>query len=58
LTTGAATIGTVFSNGSSNSTFGIRVPGHFIVTIVGINATQYHVTGFVASTEAPDFGDQ
>ena len=58
LTTGAATIGTVFSNGSSNSTFGIRVPGHFIVTIVGINATQYHISGIVASATTPDFGDQ
>ena len=58
LTTGAATIGTVFSNGSSNSTMGIRVPGHFIITIVGINTTQYHVSGIVASATTPDFGDQ
>ena len=58
LTTGAATVTTVRSNGSSNSSMGIRVPGHFVITIVGINATQYHVTGFVASGTAPDFGDQ
>ena len=58
LTAGAATVGTIFSNGSSNSSMGIRVPGHFVITIVGINATQYHVTGFVASGTAPDFGDQ
>ena len=58
LTTGAATVTTVRSNGSSNSSMGIRVPGHFVITIVGINATQYHVTGFVASATAPDFGDQ
>jgi len=58
LTTGAATVSTVRSNGSSNSSMGIRVPGHFVITIVGINATQYHVTGFVAGATIPDFGDQ
>ena len=58
LTTGAATVSSVRSNGSSNSSMGIRVPGHFVITIVGINTTQYHVTGFVASATIPDFGDQ
>ena len=58
LTTGAATVSTVRSNGSSNSSMGIRVPGHFVITIVGINTTQYHVTGFVAGATIPDFGDQ
>ena len=37
---------------------GIRVPGHFVITIVGINATQYAVTGFVASAATPDISDQ
>ena len=58
LTTGAATVGNLRSNGSSNSKINLQVPGHFVITIVGINATQYHVTGFVASATAPDFGDQ
>jgi len=58
LTTGAATVSTVRSNGSSNSSMGIRVPGHFVITIVGINATQYHVTGLVGSATIPDFADQ
>ena len=58
LTTGAATVGNLRSNGSSNSSINLQVPGHFVITIVGINATQYHVTGFVASGTAPDFGDQ
>ena len=58
LTTGAATVGNLRSNGSSNSKMKIDLPGHFVITVVGINATQYHVTGFVGSTEAPDFSDQ
>ena len=59
LTTGAATVGnTLFSNGSSNSILGIRLPGHFIITMVGINATQYALTGLVASTATPDIGNQ
>ena len=58
LTTGAATVGTVFSDGDSNSKATLQVPGHFVITIVGINTTQYHVTGFVASATIPDFGDQ
>ena len=58
LTTAAATVTTVRSNGSSNSQMKIDLPGHFVITIVGINTTQYHVTGFVASTAAPAFADQ
>jgi len=58
LTTGAGTVSTVYSDNDSNSSFGIRVPGHFIITIVGINATQYHISGIVASATTPDFGDQ
>jgi len=58
LTTGAGTVSTVYSDGDSNSSFGIRVPGHFIITIVGINATQYHISGIVASATIPDFGNQ
>ena len=58
LTTAAATVTTVRSNGSSNSQMKIDLPGHFVITIVGINTTQYHVTGFVAAATIPDFGDQ
>jgi len=58
LTTGAGTVSTVYSDNDSNSSFGIRVPGHFIITIVGISATVYHISGIVASATTPDFGDQ
>ena len=59
LTTGAATVGnTVFSNGSSNSKVKIDVPGHFVITMVGINATQYAITGFVAAAATPAIADQ
>ena len=58
LTTAAATVASVRSNGSSNSKMTIQLPGHFVITVVGINTTQYHVTGFVASTATPGFADQ
>ena len=58
LTTGAATVGAVRSNGSSNSSIGIRVPGNFTITIVGINATQYHLTGIVTGATTPQIADQ
>ena len=58
LDTGGAGIATVFSNGSSNSIIGVRVPGHFVITMVGINATQYALTGFVASGTTPDINNQ
>jgi len=34
------------------------VPGHFVITIVGINATQYALTGFVASATTVQIADQ
>ena len=58
LTAGAATVGTIFSNGSSNSKITLQVPGQFIITIVGINATQYHVTGIVTGATTPQIADQ
>ena len=58
LTTGAATVGTVFSNGSSNSSAKIDVPGHFVITIVGISTTQYLINGFVAAAATPAIADQ
>ena len=58
LTAGAATVGTIFSNGSSNSKITLQVPGQFMITIVGINATQYHVTGIVTGATTPQIADQ
>jgi|TARA_B110000211_G_scaffold205103_1_gene239146 hypothetical protein len=58
LTTAAATVSTVYSDNNSNSQLKIDTPGHFIITFVGINATQYHVSGIVASVTAPAFTDQ
>ena len=57
LDTGGAGVATVFSDGNSNSIVGVRLPGHFVITMVGINATQYAITGFVAGTESPDIED-
>jgi hypothetical protein len=48
----------VFSNNSSNSSLGIRLPETFEVTITGVSTTVYHVSGFVGSATVPDFGDQ
>jgi len=58
LTTGAATVGNLRSNGSSNSSINLQVPGHFVITIVGINATQYALTGFCASATTVQIADQ
>jgi hypothetical protein len=45
------------SDGDSNETLQINVPGHFDVHIVGISATIWRVSGFVASDTAPLFAD-
>ena len=45
------------SDGDSNETLQINVPGHFDVHIVGISATIWRVSGFVASDDAPLFAD-
>ena len=45
------------SDGNSNETLQINVPGHFDVHIVGISATIWRVSGFVASDTAPLFAD-
>ena len=58
LTTGAATVGTVFSDGDSNSKATLQVPGHFVITIVGISTTQYLINGFVASATIPLIANQ
>ena len=51
-------ISNVFSNGSSNSSFQINVPGGFDVTIMGLNTTNYQIFGSVTSATAPAFADQ
>ena len=48
----------VFSNNSSNSVLGIRLPETFEVTLTGVSTTVYAVSGFVGSATVPDFGDQ
>ena len=48
----------VFSNNSSNSVLGIRLPETFEVTLTGVSTTVYAISGFVGSATVPDFGDQ
>ena len=45
------------SDGDSNETLQINVPGHFDVHCVGISATIWRVSGFVASDTVPAFAD-
>ena len=58
LDTDGASISSVFSNGSSNSSIQLNVPAGFDVTIVGLNTTNYQIFGNVTSTTAPAFADQ
>ena len=51
-------ISSVFSNGSSNSSFKINLPQAFDVTFIGLDSTNYQVFGNVTSTTAPAFADQ
>ena len=48
----------VFSNNSSNSVLGIRLPETFEVTFTGVSTTVYAVSGFVGSATVPDFANQ
>ena len=45
------------SDGDSNETLQINVPGHYDITIVGVSATIWRISGFVASDTAPAFAD-
>ena len=45
------------SDGDSNETLQINVPGHFDIHIVGVSTTIWRVSGFVASDTAPLFAD-
>jgi hypothetical protein len=47
----------VGSDGDSNETLQINVPGHYDITLVGVSATIWRVSGFVASDTAPAFAD-
>ena len=50
-------ISVVGSDGDSNETLQINVPGHFDVHLVGVSATIWRVSGYVASDTAPAFAD-
>ena len=47
----------VGSDGDSNETLQINVPGHYDITLVGVSATIWRISGFVASDTAPTFAD-
>ena len=47
----------VGSDGDSNETFQINVPGHYDITLVGVSATIWRISGFVSSDTAPTFAD-
>ena len=47
----------VGSDGNSNETFQINVPGHFDVHLVGVSSTVWRITGTVSSDTAPAFAD-
>jgi hypothetical protein len=48
----------VGSNGSSNSTFQINIPGYYDVECVGVSSTVWRITGVVSADTAPAFADQ
>ncbi len=50
-------ISVVGSDGDSNETLQINVPGHYDITLVGVSATVWRVSGFVSSDTAPAFAD-
>ena len=50
-------ISVVGSDGDSNEKLQINVPGHYDITLVGVSATIWRVSGFVASDTAPAFAD-
>ncbi len=53
----ASDISVVGSDGDSNETFQINVPGHFDVRLVGVSSTVWRISGFVSSDTAPAFAD-
>ena len=47
----------VGSDGNSNETIQINVPGHFDIHLVGVSSTVWRISGFVSSDTAPAFAD-
>jgi len=50
-------VSVVGSDGDSNETLQINVPGHYDIECVGVSSTVWRITGFVASDTAPTFAD-
>ena len=50
-------VSVVGSDGDSNETLQINVPGHYDITLVGVSSTVWRVSGFVSSDTAPAFAD-
>ena len=50
-------VSVVGSDGNSNETLQINVPGHYDISLVGVSSTVWRVSGFVASDTAPAFAD-
>ena len=47
----------VGSDGNSNETIQINVPGHFDIHLVGVSSTVWRISGFVSSGTAPAVAD-
>ena len=50
-------VSVVGSDGDSNETLQINVPGHYDITLVGVSATIWRISGFVSSDTAPTFAE-
>ena len=50
-------VSVIGSDGDSNETLQINVPGHYDITLVGVSSTVWRVSGFVSSDTAPAFAD-
>jgi len=55
--TGAATVSSVFANGSSNEQLTLVTPGVFEINFVSTSATEWFVWGSVVSVTTPAFAD-
>ena len=53
----ASDVSIVGSDNDSNETITIATAGHYDITLVGVSATVWMVSGFVASDTAPVFAD-
>ena len=47
----------VISDGNSNETLQLNIPSGFEVSLVGLSATVWYISGWVASATAPAFAD-